>query len=168
MKFRAFLFALTFTALLFLPMTAAFGRENLPDEAENHAPENPSALSEEVPAPEEPEDHLPESADPVIFRIFDTGEEILREVPAFDYVSGAIAAEMGADFEQEALLAQGIAAYTLALYQKDANAGGDYDFTADPGAKTGYLTEEKAREIYGDAFSEKWEKITAAAGKAPP
>ena len=163
MKFRAFLFALTMTALLFLPMTAAFGKEEVPKPA-LPSPEIPSDSSETV--PEEPKDSLPESADPVIFRIFDTGEEILREVPAFDYVSGAIAAEMGADFEQEALLAQGIAAYTLALYQKDANAGSDYDFTADPGAKVGYLTEDKAKEIYGDAFPEKWAKITSATEKA--
>lgn len=163
MKFRAFLFALTFTALLFLPMTAAFGRERLPAEPESAVPEEPSVFFDEAP---ESEDPLPESADPVIFRIFDTGEEILREVPALTYVAGAIAAEMGADFEPEALLAQGIAAYTLALYQKDANAGSDYDFTADPGTKVGYLTEEKAKEIYGDAFPEKWEKITAAAEKS--
>ena len=160
MKFRAFLFALTFTALLFLPMTAAFGVE--PPETETEKPkENSSEPSEKAETNE-----TAETAALPVFRIFDLTDETVREVPATEYVAGAIAAEMGADFEPEALLAQGIAAFSCALYQKEAHEGTDYDFSADPSQKKIYLTEEKAKEIYGDAFPEKWAKITEAAEKA--
>lgn len=166
MKFRAFLFALTFTVMLFLPMTAALGAE-APETEPNETGE---PLTETAPAPSEQvtveNDATAEPAALPVFRIYDETEKTVREVPALDYVAGAIAAEMGADFEPEALLAQGIAAFSCALYQKEAHEGTEYDFTADPTEKQIYLTEEKAREVYGDAFPEKWEKITAAAEKA--
>lgn len=107
-----------------------------------------------------------EEATEEIFRIYDTENKIISEVTYRDYVKGAIASEMGADFEFEALVAQGVAAFSCGLYQKELHSEADYDFSAAPGKKLGYMTEEKAKEVYGEAFEEKWAVIVSAAEKA--
>ena len=73
---------------------------------------------------------------------------------------------MGADFEYAALVAQGRAAFSCALYQKNVHSAADYDFTADPQNRFMFVTEEQVYEIYGDAFDEKWARINAAAAEA--
>lgn len=50
------------------------------------------------------------------FRILDETTGQVAEIPAADYVAGAIAAEMPASYEEDALIAQGMAAYTNAHY----------------------------------------------------
>ena len=77
MKFRAFLFALTFTVMFFLPMTAAFGVPS-PDEAKPLLEETPSA------SPEKTAETKEEKTTPAlpVFRIFDVSAEVIREVPA--------------------------------------------------------------------------------------
>ncbi len=161
MKFRAFMIALTLVLIFFIPM-AAIPKGNsfsaLETEAETKIRE---PRTEEAPPEETEAEPLPE-----VFRIYDKTEQKVNEVLYFDYVLGAIAAEMGADFEEEALVAQGAAAFSCALYQKEHHLEAEYDFTADPHNKSGYVTKEKIREIYGDKFDEKYEILSAAAEKA--
>lgn len=158
MKIRAIIFAITLTAMFFIPMTAITEPKkpakahSLPSAADSTSAENGAdGISIE---PSEG------------FRIYDLTSKEIYTVPLHDYVCGAIAAEMGADFEFEALVAQGCAALSCALYQKNAHANADYDFTADPKNRYMFLTEAQAREIYGSAFDEKWGKIRLAAEEA--
>ncbi|MBQ4117640.1 MAG: stage II sporulation protein D [Oscillospiraceae bacterium] len=163
-KFRAAVIAVTLAAMFFIPMTVmGVYSEDITDEP---IYEEPAVLPEkEKTEPEEPAEPA-ENTQEETFRIFDMETEEISEVAFSDYVKGAIASEMGADFEFEALVAQGIAAFSCGIYQKEARTGADYDISAAPDKKLGYMTAEKAKEVYGSAFEEKWAIISAAAEKA--
>lgn len=157
MKFRAFIIALTLVLIFFIPMAAIPKESGFSfQEAETETPQ-----PKEQPPEETETEPLPE-----VFRVYDKTEQKVIEVPYFDYVLGAIAAEMGADFEEEALVAQGAAAFSCALYQKENHLEAEYDFAADPQNKNGYITKEKIQNIYGDSFDEKYKILSAAAEKA--
>ena len=158
-KFRASIIAVTLAAMFFIPLSAIpktpdINVEKEPPPSENSYPETETEFLEEP--------FFPEGT----FRIFNLETETVSEVPFSDYVKGAIASEMGADFEFEALVAQGVAAFSCGLYQQKIHFAADYDFSAAPDKKLGYMTEEKAREIYGKNFEEKWSVISSAAEKA--
>ena len=158
-KFRTAVIAVTLAAIFFIPISA------IPETPNANAEKEPSVSENFVSVPEEEfseEPVFPEGT----FRIFDLETETVSEVPFSDYVKGAIASEMGTDFEFEALVAQGVAAFSCGLYQQKIHFAADYDFSAAPDKKLGYMTEEKAKEVYGDKFSEKWSVISAAAEKA--
>lgn len=155
-KFRAAVIGITLAVMFFIPM-------GLIEKEESGVFEN---AEKETPVEEDFEAQLLKEENEEFFRIFDMETEEILNVGYSDYVKGAIASEMGADFEFEALVAQGVAAFTCGLYQKESKSDGDYDFSAAPGKKLGYLTEEKAKEIYGGAFEEKWKIISDAAEKA--
>ena len=138
-KFRATVIAITLAATFFIPISAIPEGEKLLDEKPQIS-ENSSSETEKQEETEKPE--IPEGS----FRIFDLSTEEVSEVAFSDYVKGAIASEMGADFEFEALVAQGVAALSCGIYQKEAHFSADYDFSAAPGKKLGYITEEKAKE----------------------
>lgn len=159
-KFRSAIIAVTLAAIFFIPLSAI---PESPHPIEEDPPQvssgSGSSASEEEPPEPSAEKTFPEG----FFRIFDLETEEISEVSYEDYIKGAIASEMGADFEYDALVAQGIAAFSCGLYQKNARPDADYDFSAAPESKLGYMTEEKAKEIYGEVFLEKWAVICKAA-----
>ena len=159
-KFRASIIAFALAAMFFIPLSSIPKAEALPIDEAPSSSENSSSENE---APEEPPSEKTAEGS---FRIFDLETEEISEVAFSDYVKGAIASEMGANFEFEALVAQGVAAFSCGLYQQRIHFAADYDFSAAPDKKLGYITEEKAKEIYGENFEEKWEIISAAAEKA--
>ena len=57
----------------------------------------------------------------------------VTEMDMQDYLVGVLAAEMPADFPEEALKAQAVAARTYALYCADGGKHGGADVCADPG-----------------------------------
>ncbi len=166
MKTRAIALAITLTALFFIPMTALPSEEAQQHTAGSEAPAEPSQSSAKSASQSEFVAEQLESFTEASFRIYDLSAKEIYEVPAADYVRGAVAAEMGADFEYAALVAQGRAAFSCALYQKNVHSTADYDFTADPQNQFMFVTEEQVREIYGEAFDEKWARITSAATEA--
>ena len=106
-------------------------------------------------------------------KILDQSTGEVTELSLFEYTQCAIAAEMPASYHLEALKAQGVAALTYALHQaslqrslpesaRDPALKGA-DLSADPGNRRGYMTEESARDFYGDQFDHSWAKITQAA-----
>ncbi len=174
MKFRACIIAITLTAMLFIPMSAAFTNLDLQSEKDigntdssslGQEGSKPDSSGQSSEASSQVTDNVSSFTDEY-FRIYDLTEKVVKNVGYEDYVRGAIAAEMGAGFEFEALVAQGTAALSCGLYQKNAHSTADYDFTADPANKLIYITEEQAKEVYGDAFEESWEKICEAAKEA--
>ena len=109
-------------------------------------------------------------------RIYDQSTGEIAELSLEEYTLYAIAAEMPADYHLEALKAQGVAALTYALDQaitqrslpeenRDPDLHGA-DFAADPGNRRVYMTEETAREFYGEQFDYSWSRITQAARAA--
>ena len=102
------------------------------------------------------------------FRILDETTGGIHIVSLQDYVRGAVAAEMPASFHPEALKAQAVAAHTFALHQHlvqqripNPELRGA-DFSADPGNRWGFVTEEVARQIFGYREDEHWERLTSA------
>jgi len=104
------------------------------------------------------------------FKILDRTTGKIAIVSLRDYVRGAVASEMPAAFHPEALKAQAVAAHTYALYnyyqqQRSPDpALKGADFSADPSRREGYITEQTAREFYGEAYADfYWDKICTAA-----
>lgn len=164
-KLRTVLMAVTLSTMFLIPMTAIPKEEMLRFE-ENITGEQ---AENEIQQENKEDEHQNREEKPKAegtFRIYDIVTETVLNVSFSDYVKGAIASEMGADFEFEALVAQGMAAFSCALNQMEARKTSDYDFSAAPEKKLGYMTEEKAREIYGSAFDEKWGIISSSAEKA--
>lgn len=108
-------------------------------------------------------------ADADHFTIYNTATAKVETVSVRDYVRGAVAAEMPPSFHLEALKAQAVAAHTYALYRQNLSRLSpdpviqNADFSADPDHGKGYMTEEMARERYGDQFDLYWSKICEAA-----
>ena len=106
------------------------------------------------------------------FRILNTATGRVEVVGARDYVRGAVAAEMPALYHPEALKAQAVAAYTYAVRQALAQRAAPdpalkgADFEADPQNARRWLSEQKARELYGDRFDLYWSRVCTAADQA--
>ena len=79
-----------------------------------------------------------------------------------EYLFGVVAAEMPALYEIEALKAQTVAAHTFALSRNASNNSGEYKITANIATDQGFITEEKAREKWGEKADEYIAKIKGA------
>ena len=99
------------------------------------------------------------------FRILDETTGQVAEIPAADYVAGAIAAEMPASFETEALKAQAIASMTFFLKKKETQRAAPdealkgADFSLDFSKGVGYLTDQQLQEKWGDAYEDNLKRI---------
>lgn len=94
---------------------------------------------------------LPEqtdAADTLTVLDFTTNETF--EVTFKDYLFGVVAAEMPMTYEDEALKAQTVTAYTYTLYTISKNTNEEYDISTDSSTFQGYISREKAREKWGD------------------
>ena len=111
-----------------------------------------------------------------VLRIYDRSTGEVAELSLEEYTLYAIAAEMPASYHLEAQKAQGVAALSYALHQAMAQralaeedrdpALHGADFAADPGNRRVYMTEETAREFYGEQFDHSWSRLTRAARAA--
>ena len=102
------------------------------------------------------------------FKILNQSTGQVETVSERDFVIGAVASEMPASFHTEALKAQAVASHTYAVYQRqlhretpDSQLKGA-DFAADPENYQVYITEEVARNRFGQNFDSYWKKITEA------
>lgn len=108
-----------------------------------------------------------ESSDkPYLVLDSETGQ--INEISVRDYVIGAVAAEMPASFEPEALKAQAVAAHTYAERQRNIqhespdSTLGTADFSDDPNKYQSFFTNEQIRRYFGDNYRTHYEKISAA------
>lgn len=135
---------------------------------------------ESEPDREEPDDE-PETDEPPAqgeavdaFLILDESSGEVMEVGVRDYVCGAVAAEMPASYHIEALKAQAVAAHTYALHSREAQRESPdpallgADFTADPGQRKVFITEEQAKEFYGERADALWNKVCQAVDSVLP
>lgn len=102
---------------------------------------------------------------PEVFRILDKDAKTVTEMAAKDYIFGVLAAEMPALYDEEALKAQAVAAYTFACYRRAENADKDYDITTDFTSDQSFITEQKAREKWGEKAEEYCKKLKNAVGE---
>lgn len=88
--------------------------------------------------------------------------EEIEDVPLETYVARVIASEMPAEFEMEALKAQGLAARTYIvnhLLHQHESADSDVTDTTDHQV---YKNEDELRELWGNEFNDKMEKLKKA------
>lgn len=89
----------------------------------------------------------------------------VEEMTLSEYLPGVVRREMFPSFEQEALAAQAVAERTFVCYQlrggaKEAHP--DADICTDPGCCNAWMSEEEARQKWGDSFAAYEEKIDRA------
>lgn len=103
------------------------------------------------------------------FKILDESTGKVVTISQRDYIRGAVCSEMPATFQLEALKAQAVSAHTYALNLQKAHQDKPdpslkgADFSADPSNWLVYVTEDLARERFGDSFLPYWDKICSAA-----
>ena len=76
-------------------------------------------------------------------------DEVIK-ISAEDYIFGVVAAEMPALYEEEALKAQAVAAYSFAVRRKSENRDKDYDISTDSRTDQAYISESAAAEKWGE------------------
>ena len=139
---RSMAAALVLTVLLFGGAYLAAGKERVPETREGDAQEQ-SAQGQR---------------DSAVLLTVQDGETV--ESMALDqYLRGVVRGEMPASFELEALKAQAAAERTYVYYQLAAGrkeAHPDADVCTDPGCCSAWLSEEAAREKWGEDF-DGWE-----------
>lgn len=107
-----------------------------------------------------------QSAD--VFKMLDTASNAISELPAREYVIGAVSAEMPAAFHIEALKAQAVAVHTYAVRQREkeklnpTKSLNGADFSNNPNQYQAFFTPQQAQAFYGDKYEENTAKITAA------
>ena len=84
------------------------------------------------------------------------------DMSLYDYLIGAVAAEMPASFHSEALKAQAVACYSYILWLKENADNPDYDITSDPTKHQGCLSDEEMREKWGEKYESYKSKIQNA------
>lgn len=99
-----------------------------------------------------------------------TGE--IQDIPLRDYLIGAVAAEMPASYEPEALKAQTVACHTYAERIRKQNAAAPdpalcgADLSDDSSKYQAFLTADAMHELFGDAYDTGYAKIAAAVDAA--
>ena len=76
-----------------------------------------------------------------------------------DYLFGVVAAEMPALYEEEALKAQTVAAYTFVCYKKSYNSNLDYDISAEAETAQCFITRQETAARWGDKADEYASKL---------
>ncbi len=99
-----------------------------------------------------------------VFRVLDESTGEVLDVPAREWMIGAVAAEMPLSYEDEALAAQAVAArsYALACRAREksgAVADAGADFSADPQRRLGFLTQEVMRLVWGADFEANYARL---------
>lgn len=95
-------------------------------------------------------------------KLYSSAEKNTVEYALSDYLFGVVAAEMPALYEEEALKAQTVAAYTFFLKRKEANADKEYDITDDYNLDQAFISPDKAKEKWGSGAEEYTNKIASA------
>ncbi len=96
------------------------------------------------------------------FLVLLTGQDKPVELQTEEYLIGVLAAEMSADYNEEALKAQAVAAYTYALRKKGLNKNEAYDITNDSEIDQSYITKAQREKKWGSKAAENEKKLKKA------
>lgn len=105
------------------------------------------------------EPYKPQSAPLDLGEIRVLKDNVVTAFSTRDYIFGVIAAEMPALYEQEAIKAQAVAAYTFTLYRISGNTNTEYDITADGQTAQCFITRQEAAARWGEKADEYAKKI---------
>lgn len=122
----------------------------------------PLAAQKNKPAAKKTEKSGIQTAAADSFRVLDADTGKIRKMSAAEYVRGAVAGEMPALYEPEALKAQAVAAYTFACHRRTAVSGRNYDISTDSATDQSFLSESGARKKWGENADVYLKKISDA------
>lgn len=96
-------------------------------------------------------------------KVLDSASSKIIEASAKDYVLGALAAEMPASYNDEALKAQAVACYTYYRYLKENLDNSDsavkYDISNSSDTHQGYLSDNEMKEKWGNKYESYHDKL---------
>ena len=97
-----------------------------------------------------------------VFKVMNTEDGKITEISVEDYIIGVVSAEMPALYEEEALKAQAVAAFTFASQRKNENASKEYDITNNHTVDQSFINKEEMKEKWGEEYDTYYEKIKKA------
>ncbi len=131
-------------------------------------PANAGIIEEKTEEESKSQEQQKKETSPIEFKVLNHKTNEVFTVSAADYVKGVVAGEMPANFHNEALKAQAVAAYTYAVRLKEIEQSSPTenlmgaDFTTDPSKHQAYMTLDEIKSFYGDSFEENYSKISSA------
>lgn len=145
MKNRGFLFIILIAVLLICPL-AATGGAKAPDKNGNEVTKT----------------NIQNDGNSIL--VLSSSTKKINEIDMFEYVVGAVAAEMPPTYHSQALRAQAAVCYTYAVKKRsspDPTLGGA-DITDDSAVHQGYLDAAARKEKWGDKYETYEKKIEEA------
>ena len=145
MKNRGFLFIILIAILLICPL-AATGGAKAPEKGGNEVTKT----------------NIQDDGDSIL--VLSSSTKKINEIDMFEYVVGAVAAEMPPAYHSQALRAQAAVCYTYAVKKRsspDPTLGGA-DITDDSAVHQGYLDAAARKEKWGDKYETYEKKIEEA------
>ena len=142
--------------ITFLPpiiSEAGSDKSNVPEE-----PEQTVQTEAAETAPAEPV--LTGRKAPEKIKLLDSGT--VKELSTDEYIKGVVAAEMPADFPEEALKAQAVAARSYAMYCAETKKHGDAQVCSDFACCQAWISEDTMRKNWGENFDANFRKISSA------
>lgn len=94
------------------------------------------------------------------FSVKDSKTGNTTKLSADDYIFCVVAAEMPVLYEEEALKAQAVAAYTFACFKAESRKGEDYDVTTDSHIDQAFVSKETLKERWGEDYEKYSQKIS--------
>lgn len=97
------------------------------------------------------------------FSVLDESSGKILKIPEKEMIYAAVATEMPAAFEVEALKAQAVASYTYFCHLKETKPKNqEYDFKINPLKNLNFTTENQMKKNWGNNFDKYYEKIKNA------
>ena len=149
LKSRIVILFLLFLLIIFIPLLATAKNPNVADLRINH-------------------EHIAEHSGMVLetdfFSVKDESTNQVIKIPDREFLYGAVAYEMPALFEDEAIKAQAIACYTYFSrerknFKKQQNPSKNYEFTIDTSKGITYLSPDQMKLRWGNNFEKYYQKI---------
>ncbi|MDO4742461.1 MAG: stage II sporulation protein D [bacterium] len=141
----ATLFVILFFSIIFIPLLNIL----------------PNKSSKTAPSTDISENQDDRQQDVFLMKKSDTGEVV--EITADEYVIGVVACEMPITYNDEALKAQAVAAYTYAVRKRIGRVKNrsEYDITDDSTKDQGYINPQKRKEKWGGDSEKNEAKLQA-------
>lgn len=98
----------------------------------------------------------------ITFEVRDCRSGAQSKVAGFDLICGVVAGEMPSEYDEQALEAQAVAAFSYCCYLREHSTGGAYIRI---GMDVAYLPCGSAKKLWGADFERQWNKIEDAVRK---
>lgn len=124
------------------------------------------SIKNEVPKTENPQNQsnvsITEQQSPNKIKVLRTKSKEIISVSREEYLTGVVSAEMSADYSEEALKAQAVAAFTFLCYRINGNTKLSYDITDSYESDQTYISQDERKEKWKENFEQNEKKVKSA------